>query len=51
MWTIFEAFIECDTIVFLFNALLFFFFSERHVDLLIPDQGSKQNPLQWKEKS
>ena len=26
MWTIFEAFIECDTIVFLFNALLFFFF-------------------------
>ena len=51
MWTIFEAFIEFDTIVFLFYALPFFFFAERHVDILTPDQGSNQNPLQWKEKS
>ena len=53
MWTIFEAFIEFDTIVFVlcFAFFFFFFFAERHVDILTPDQGSNQNPLQWKEKS
>ena len=51
MWTIFEAFIEMIQKYFCFMLCFFFFFAERHVDILTPDQGSNQNPLQWKEKS
>lgn len=49
MWTIFQAFVEFVTVLFLIYVLLFFFLAARHVD----PAPTELNPssLHWKVKS
>ena len=48
MWTIFKVFIECVTILFLFDVLIFL--GTRHVTSYLPDQGLNLDPLHWNMK-